>query len=73
VLQTTTPSSQWEGDYYLLDSKPIPVCHPVRNGRVLLLRDEGAYFGKTKKGWFFGFKLHLIRDRAGRILNAILT
>lgn len=57
----------------MLDSKPIPVCLPIRKGRVLLLRDEGAYFGKTKKGWFFGFKIHLIRDRAGRLRNAILT
>ena len=58
---------------YLMDSKPIPVCLPLRHGRVRLLRDEGAAFGKTSKGWFFGFKLHLIRDLAGRILNVVLT
>lgn len=73
ILAATTPSSDSQDDYYLLDSKPIPVCLPIRNGRVLLLRDEGAYFGKNKKGWYFGFKLHLIRDRSGRLLNAILT
>lgn len=73
ILAATTPSSDSQDDYYLLDSKPIPVCLPIRNGRVLLLRDEGAYFGKNKKGWYFGFKLHLIRDRSGRIMNAILT
>lgn len=27
---------------YLIDSKPIPVCKPIRHGRVRLLRDEGA-------------------------------
>jgi transposase len=73
ILAATTPSSDSQNDYYVLDSKPIPVCLPIRNGRVLLLRDEGAYFGKNKKGWYFGFKLHLIRNRGGHILNAILT
>ena len=33
---------------YLIDSKPIPVCHPL--GRVRLMREDGARFGKTKKG-----------------------
>lgn len=58
---------------YLLDSKPIPLCQPIRHGRVRLLRDEGAYFGKSSKGWFFGFKLHLLRHVAGRVLNVMLT
>ena len=59
--------------FYLTDSKPIPLCHPVRHGRVRLLREEGAYFGKTKKGWFFGFKLHAVADDEGRLVGAILT
>ena len=58
---------------YLLDSKPIPLCLPIRHGRVRLLRDEGAYFGKPSKGWCFGFKLHLLRHIDGRVLNIILT
>jgi DDE family transposase len=58
---------------YLLDRKPIPLCQPIRHGRVRLLRDEGAYFGKSSKGWFFGFKLQLLRHVAGRVLNVILT
>jgi transposase len=58
---------------YLIDSKPIPLCAPVRHGRVRLLRDEGAYFGKTRKGWFFGFKLHLLRHIEGRVMNIVLT
>jgi Transposase DDE domain len=58
---------------YLLDSKPIPLCLPIRHGRVRLLRDEGAYFGKTSKGWFFGFKLHLLRHIDGRVLNVVLA
>jgi hypothetical protein len=58
---------------YLADSKPIPVCHPIRHGRVRLLRDDGAYWGKTSKGWFFGFKLHTIYDINGCVISAILT
>jgi hypothetical protein len=58
---------------YLMDSKPIPVCKPIRHGRVRLLRDEGAYFGKGTSGWFFGFKLHTIIHQSGIILGAFLT
>jgi transposase len=60
-------------NFYLLDAKPIPVCHPIRHGRVRLLREDGAYFGKTSKGWFFGFKLHLLTSARGHILSALLT
>jgi hypothetical protein len=58
---------------YLIDSKPIPVCQPIRHGRVRVLRDEGAYFGKSSKGGFFGFKLQVLRQVDGRVLNLILT
>ena len=58
---------------YLLDGKPIPVCKPVRHGRVRLLREDGAYFGKGSTGWFFGFKLHVLTHQSGSILSAILT
>jgi transposase len=58
---------------YLIDSKPIPVCKAIRHGRVRLLRDEGAYFGKSSAGWFFGFKLHTLRDINGCIVDAMLT
>lgn len=58
---------------YQIDSKPIPVCQPMRHGRVRALRDEGAYFGKTSKGWFFGFKLHVLRQVEGRVVNLVLT
>lgn len=56
---------------YILDSKPVPVCKPIRNGRVRLLREDGACFGKSSTGWFFGFKLHAIIDMDGCILTAL--
>jgi hypothetical protein len=57
----------------LIDRKPIALCTPIRHGRVRLVREEGAYCGKTRKGWFFGFKLPLLRHISGRVLNLILT
>lgn len=59
--------------FHMLDSKPIPVCKPIRHGRVRLLREEGAYFGKSSAGWFFGFKLHVLIHESGVILAALLT
>lgn len=58
---------------YLLDAKPIAVCRPIRHGRVRLLREDGAYFGKSTAGWFFGFKLHVITTAGGHILCGLLT
>lgn len=58
---------------YLLDAKPVPVCKPIRHGRVRLLREDGAYFGRTSAGWFFGFKLHVITHLSGAVLAAALT
>jgi len=58
---------------YLLDSLPVAMCEPIREGRVNLLRDEGAYFGKSSKGWFFGFKLHVLATRTGQILGAMMS
>jgi transposase len=73
-LLAATCTHPWQAArLYLLDSKPIPLCLPIRHGRVRLLRDEGAYFGKSSKGWFFGFKLHLLRHIDGRVLNIVLT
>ena len=58
---------------FLIDSKPIPVCKPIRHGRVRLLRDQDAYWGKNKAGWYFGFKLHVLTHHSGAILCAFLT
>jgi transposase len=73
LLQAAGERAAGEAHFYLLDSKPIPVCKPIRHGRVRLLREEGAYFGKTSCGWFFGFKLHVLIQQQGAILATILT
>ena len=63
----------FEVNLSIYDSKPIPVCCPIRHGRVRLLREEGAYFGKTSKGWFFGFKLHASININGHFIGGLLT
>ena len=79
LIQQVLP--HFADDVYLMDSKPIPLCKPIRHGRVRLLREAGAYFGKAAAtklrlnscGWYFGFKLHVIAHRTGTIFCAFLT
>lgn len=66
-------ASHYRSELYLMDAKPIPVCLPARHRRVRLLRDDGAYFGKSTKGWFFGFKLHVLATLNKQICNVVLT
>jgi transposase len=73
LLLSATCAGDSQTSFYLVDSKPIPLCHQLRHGRVRLLREDGARFGKTSKGWFFGFKLHALRHITGRFLNILLT
>src|SRR5215813_10894957 len=55
------------------ESKPIPVCPPLRRGRVRLRREAGASFSNSTKGWFFGFQLHALVNQHGLTVGAILT
>ena len=73
LLSATCGHDSVEAHLYLMDSKPIPLCHQLRHGRVRLMREDGARFGKTSKGWFFGFKLHALCHIKGRVMNIILT
>lgn len=55
-----------------VDSTPLRVC---RNQRILIHKTfEGlAERGKCSLGWFFGFKLHLLINDKGEILNFMFT
>ena len=55
-----------------VDSTPLRVC---RNQRILIHKTfEGlAERGRYSMGWFFGFKLHLIINDKGEILNFMFT
>jgi hypothetical protein len=72
LLLEATCAMPADAAFYLVDSKPIPLCHQLRHGRVRLLREDGARFGKSSKGWFFGFKLHALRHITGRFLNIVM-
>lgn len=73
LIEAARQTNSYEWALYVFDSKPIPVCKPIRHGRVRLLRDEAAYFGKSSTGWFFGFKLHTLANIKGQIVGAVLT
>ena len=73
LLSATMQLPNGRAAFYWVDAKPLPVCHRLRHGRVRLLREDGAYWGKTSQGWFFGFQLHVLRHIEGRIVNLVLT
>ena len=61
-----------ENGKYFIDSTKLPVCHNLRINRHKVFKDS-AERGKTSTGWFFGFKLHLIINSKGDIMNFLLT
>jgi len=55
-----------------VDSTPVRVCKPkrIRNNKVF----KGiATTGKSTMGWFHGFKLHIVINDKGEILNFTIT
>lgn len=55
-----------------IDSTCVPVCHNKRISRNKVFKGY-AEVGKSTMGWYFGFKLHLICNERGEILNFMLT
>jgi hypothetical protein len=55
-----------------IDSTPIRVCKNKRVKRNKVFKDT-ATVGKSTMGWFFGFKLHLIINDKGELLNFVVT
>ena len=55
-----------------IDSTRLPVCH---NKRIFTHKvfDGFATRGKSSMGWFYGFKLHLVVNEVGEILNFSLS
>jgi len=54
------------------DSTSLKVCHNRRISGHRVFKDLAAR-GKTSVDWFFGFKLHLVINERGELLNAIVT
>ena len=55
-----------------IDSTKIAVCHAKRISRNKVF-DGVAKLGKSSMGWFYGFKLHIIVNDRGELLNVKLT
>ena len=55
-----------------VDSTPLKVCHNKRIGSNKVFADI-AQRGKTSMGWFFGFKLHIIVNDRGEVINFAFT
>jgi hypothetical protein len=55
-----------------VDSTPIAVCKNLRINRNRVFKGLAAR-GKSSTGWFYGFKLHLITNDRGQILNFTIT
>lgn len=55
-----------------VDSTPIRVCHNKRIKRNKVFKDV-AEVGKSTMGWFYGFKLHIVINDKGEILNFAIT
>jgi len=55
-----------------IDSTPLRVCKNKRIKRNKVFKDI-ATVGKSTMGYFFGFKLHLIVNEKGEILNFVIT
>lgn len=55
-----------------VDSTPLRICH---NQRILIHKtfERLAEHRKCSMGWFFSFKLHLIINDKGKILNFMFT
>jgi hypothetical protein len=46
---------------------------PIRHVRARLLSEDRAYLGRSAKGWFFGFQIHVLIHRpTGVVLTAML-
>ena len=57
---------------YLKEYFPNAVCHNKRIKRNKVFKGYAA-MGKSTMGWFYGFKLHLICNERGELINFMLT
>lgn len=55
-----------------IDSTSLKVCHNRRIKQHKVFENIAAR-GKTSVDWFFGFKLHLVVNDKGELLNFVLT
>lgn len=71
LLKWLCTQSQRTG-FYIIDSKPLPVCHNRRIEQNRVFTGLAAR-GKSSMGWFYGFKAHLVINQYGEMVNFVLT
>jgi hypothetical protein len=71
LLKWLSCQSQRTG-FYIIDSKPLAVCHNRRIHANRVFAGSAAR-GKSSMGWFYGWKLHLVINQYGQIVNFLLT
>lgn len=55
-----------------VDSTTITVCHPKRISSHKVFAGIAA-IGKSTKGWFYGFKLHIVCNHKGELISCRIT
>jgi hypothetical protein len=61
-----------ETGIYYIDSTPLPVCKNQRIHRHKTFKNI-AKRDMSSMGWFYGFKLHLIINNLGELMNFKVT
>lgn len=56
----------------IIDSTKLVVCHNLRINKHQVFKGLASR-GKSSTGWFYGFKLHLVINQLGEIINFKLT
>ena len=57
---------------YVIDSTPLRVCINLRIPRHKVFK-QLAKRGKSSTGWFYGFKLHLVINHVGELMNVFIS
>jgi DDE family transposase len=62
-----------EGDEYVIDSFPVPVCANIRISRSKIYTDE-EYRGycASKRQYFFGIRVHMLMTKDGKPIEFII-
>lgn len=63
---------------YIIDSSPLPICRNARIPRIKIMRDDPEMFpargwSACDKGYFYGYKLHLLTCSNGLIYSYYVT